>query len=116
MMAGPVPARCGSVAQVPHIFQWRPRASDRQGMEPLASVSFATSGGSRPAGWQAQVRIDYVINKVAQTHRGQSEDAVAQAIQDQLRSVGVVPNSRQIAQYAAVISSLPLLPPNNRTQ
>ena len=34
-------------------------------MEPLASVSFATSGGSRPAGWQAQVRIDYVINKVA---------------------------------------------------
>jgi hypothetical protein len=50
-----------------------------------------------------------------QTHRGQSEDAVAQAINDQLRSVGVVPNGRQIAQYAAAISQLPLLPPNNRT-
>jgi hypothetical protein len=36
---------------------------------------------------------------------------VAQAIQDQLRSVGVVPNGRQIAQYAAVISRLPELPP-----
>jgi hypothetical protein len=46
-----------------------------------------------------------------QTHRGQSADAVAQAIQDQLRSVGVVPNSRQIAQYAAAISRLQPLPP-----
>jgi len=83
-------------------------------MEPLASVSHATSGGSRPAGWQAQVRIDYVINKVAQTHRGQSEGDIAQAIHDQLRAVGVVPNGRQIAQYASAISSLPQLPPNTR--
>jgi hypothetical protein len=81
------------------------------GMEPLASVSLATTGGSRTAGWQMQVRVDYVVNKVMQTHRGQSEDVVKQAIQDQLRSVGVVPNGRQIAQYAAVISQLPLLPP-----
>jgi hypothetical protein len=81
-------------------------------MEPLAPVSFATSGGSRPAGWQAQVRIDYVINKVAQTHRGMSEDAVAQAIHDQLRAVGVVPNGRQILQYATAISAMPQLPPN----
>ncbi|MFF5294557.1 hypothetical protein [Paractinoplanes globisporus] len=83
-------------------------------MEPLAAVSLATSGGSRPAGWQAQVRIDYVINKVAQTHRGQSEHEVAQAIHDQLRAVGVVPNGRQIAQYANAISSLPEIPPNNK--
>jgi len=81
-------------------------------MEPLAKVSLATSGGSRPAGWQAQVRIDYVINKVAQTHRGKSEGDVAQAIHDQLRAVGVVPNGRQIAQYANAISALPQLPPN----
>jgi anaerobic glycerol-3-phosphate dehydrogenase len=83
-------------------------------MEPLASVSLATSGGSRPAGWQAQVRIDYVINKVAQTHRGQSASDIAQAIHDQLRAVGVVPNGRQIAQYASAISALPQLPPNTR--
>jgi hypothetical protein len=38
---------------------------------------------------------------------------VAQAIREQLRSVGVVPNGRQIAQYAAVISRLPQLPPEN---
>ncbi|RZU49107.1 hypothetical protein EV385_0842 [Krasilnikovia cinnamomea] len=50
-----------------------------------------------------------------QTHRGQSEDAVAQAIQEQLRTFGVVINGRQIAQYAAVISHLPLLPPANAT-
>jgi hypothetical protein len=83
-------------------------------MEPLAPVTFATSGGSRAVGWQQQVRVDYVVNKVSQTHRGQSEDAVAQAIQDQLRAVGVVPNGRQIAQYATAISALPELPPKNQ--
>jgi hypothetical protein len=82
-------------------------------MEPLSSVSFATSGGSRTAGWQQQVRVDYVVNKVSQTHRGQSADAVAQAIQDQLRAVGVVPNGRLIAQYASAISALPEIPPKN---
>ena len=83
-------------------------------MEPLASVSLATTGGNRAAGWQQQLRVDYVVNKVMQTHRGQSEDAVAQAIQDQLRSMGVVANGRQVAQYAAVISRLPQLPPRDR--
>ena len=82
-------------------------------MEPVASVSLASAGGSRPAGWQAQLRVDYVVNKVMQTHRGQSEDAVRQAIQDQLRSMGVVANGRQVAQYAAVISQLPQLPPKD---
>ncbi|BFU43634.1 hypothetical protein [Krasilnikovia sp. MM14-A1004] len=82
-------------------------------MEPVAPVTLASAGGSRPAGWQVQLRVDYVVNKIMQTHRGQSEDAVAQAIQDQLRTVGVVPNGRQVAQYAAVISQLPLLPPAN---
>jgi len=80
-------------------------------MEPLASVSLAGAGGTRTAGWQQQLRVDFVVNKIMQTHRGQSESVVAQAIQDQLRSVGVVPNGRQIAQYAAVISQLPELPP-----
>jgi hypothetical protein len=80
-------------------------------MEPLASVSFATTGGPRTAGWQMQLRVDYVVNKVMQTHRGQSEDVVKQAISDQLRTFGVVPNGRQVSQYAAVISQLPLLPP-----
>ncbi|GAA2649512.1 hypothetical protein Adu01nite_77740 [Paractinoplanes durhamensis] len=83
-------------------------------MEPLAAVSFATTGSSRAPGWQAQVRIDYVINKVAQTHRGQSEDQVLQAIHDQLRAVGVVPNGRKMAEYATAISALPQIPPNNR--
>jgi len=80
-------------------------------MDPLASVSLVTTGGSRTAGWQQQLRVDYVVNKVMQTHRGQSEDVVRRAIQDQLRSFGVVPNGRQISQYATVISQLPLLPP-----
>ena len=80
-------------------------------MEPLASVSLATTAGQRPIGWQTQLRVDYVVNKVMQTHRGQSEDVVKQAIQDQLRSFGVVGNGRQIEKYASAISQLPLLPP-----
>ncbi|TWG14327.1 hypothetical protein [Actinoplanes teichomyceticus] len=84
-------------------------------MNPLASISsLASSGGQRAAGWQAQLRVDYVVNKVAQTHRGQSEDQVKQALQDQLRVFGVVPNAKQMAVYAAAISALPELPPNNR--
>lgn len=82
-------------------------------MEPLASVSSAGAGASRAAGWQVQLRVDYVVNQITRTHRGQSEDSVAQAIHDQLRMVGVVPNGRQVAQYAAVISQLPQLPPRS---
>ncbi|GAA0573909.1 hypothetical protein GCM10010172_68130 [Paractinoplanes ferrugineus] len=113
-MVSEVSAGCVPVAQVPHIFESGHAPSDTQGMEPLAAISLATTRGSRPAGWQAQVRIDYAINKVAQTHRGQSEDQVAQAIHDQLRALGVVPNGRQVAQYATAISALPQLPPNNK--
>jgi hypothetical protein len=83
-------------------------------MEPIGSVTTASRAAARPVGWQVQLRVDYAVNKVMQTHRGKSEDEVAQAIQDQLRTVGVVPNSRQLAQYAAVIASLPLLPPAPR--
>jgi hypothetical protein len=79
-------------------------------MEPLASVSLATSRQS-PVGWQMQLRVDYVVNRVMQTHRGQSEEVVKRAIQEQLRSFGVVPNGRQVSQYAAAISQLPQLPP-----
>ena len=104
---------CSRVAPIPQIVQSGAGLPILVNMEPLASVSFATTGGPRTAGWQQQLRVDYVVNKVMQTHRGQSEDVVKQAIQDQLRSVGVVPNGRQVSQYAAVISQLPLLPPAN---
>ncbi len=81
-------------------------------MQPLASISSLGAGGRRGAGWQVQLRVDYVVNRVMQTHRGQNEDAVKQAIQDQLRVYGVVPNKRQVEQYASAISSLPRFPPN----
>jgi hypothetical protein len=80
-------------------------------MDPLVSVTSVGTGGSRAAGWQMQLRVDYVVNRVTQTHRGQSEDVVRQAIHDQLRGFGVVPNGRQVSQYAAAIANLPLLPP-----
>jgi hypothetical protein len=81
-------------------------------MEPVASISLVSTGGSRAPGWQVQLRVDYVVTNVMQTYRGRSEEEVKQAIQDQLRSVGVVPNGRQIAQYATAISQLPPLPPS----
>jgi hypothetical protein len=80
-------------------------------MEPVASVSLAGTGGSHAAGWQMQLRVDYVVNRVMQTHRGQSEDVVRRAIEEHLRSLGVVPNGRQVSQYATAISQLPVLPP-----
>ncbi|WP_229069813.1 hypothetical protein [Actinoplanes sp. DH11] len=83
-------------------------------MNALSALSGLTTGARRDPGWQVQLRVDYVVNQVMQTHRGQSEDAVKQAIQDQLRVYGVVPNKRQISQYAHAISSLPQLPPTSR--
>lgn len=81
------------------------------GMGPLASISrLAGSASSRPVGWQVQLRVDYVVNIVTQTHRGQSEDIVRKEIENQLRTFGVVPNNRQVAQYACAISSLPPIP------
>ncbi|MBG0569081.1 hypothetical protein [Actinoplanes aureus] len=74
----------------------------------LAPISSVTgSGGRRGAAWQIQLRVDFVVNKVMQTHRGQSQDLVKEVIQNQLRIYGVVPNVRQVAQYASAISSLP---------
>ena len=81
-------------------------------MEPVTEVNFASSS-HRPVGWQAQMRVDYVVHKIMQTHRGQAEEVVAQAIQELLRSIGVVPNGRQVQQYAAAIAQLPALPPRN---
>ena len=113
-MAGAVSPGCDRVAPPPRIVQSGAPPSDRQGMQPIAPISLSTTRGSRAAGWQQQVRVDYVVNKVMQTHRGQAEDKVAQEIHDQLRAVGVVPNGRQISQYATAISALPQLPQSNR--
>ena len=112
-MVAAVRPGCGRVAPPTQILSPGCCPTDTHGMEAIAPISFASSGGYRTAGWQQQVRVDYVVNKVMQTHRGQHEDQVQQAIKDQLRAVGVVPNGRQIAQYAAAISALPQLPPNN---
>lgn len=78
-------------------------------MEPLASVTAMTD--RRPAGWQMQIRVDYVVNRVMMTHRGQSEDQIAQALHDQLRRIGMVPSGRQVQQYASAIAHMPPLPP-----
>ncbi|MDI6101552.1 hypothetical protein QLQ12_23310 [Actinoplanes sp. NEAU-A12] len=79
-------------------------------MQPLSSISGLSESGRRPIGWQVQLRVDYVVNQVMQTHRGKPEDQVKQAIHDQLRVYGVVPNKRQVSQYATAISALPQLP------
>ena len=78
-----------------------------RGMEPLAPSSFSAGGYNHAVGRQQQVRVDYVVNRITQTHRGQGADVVAQAIHDELRALGVVPNHRLIAQYAKAIAALP---------
>jgi hypothetical protein len=114
-MSAEVCPGCHRVAQGPQFFKTATGPTDYRGMEPLASVSsLARTGGQRSPGWQAQLRVDYVVNKVAQTHRGQSEDQVKQALQDQLRVFGVVPNKRQMDVYAQAIAALPGIPATSR--
>ena len=79
-------------------------------MEPPVAVNLQ-SAGQRPIGWQVQQRVDLVVNRILQTHRGLPEEDVAQALRQSLRSMGVVPNGRQILAYAAQIAELPPLPP-----
>ena len=55
--------------------------------------------------------VDMVVNRLLMTHRGRPEEVVAQALAQSLRSMGVVPNKRQVAAYAAQIAELPPLPP-----
>ena len=86
------------------------RRSYRRGIEPPVAVSF-DSRPDRPYGWQVQLRLEYVVNQVMLTHRGQPEEQVAEAIQDRLRQLGAVPNTRQVRQYARAISHLPPMPP-----
>ncbi|WP_433826318.1 hypothetical protein ACQP2E_30140 [Actinoplanes sp. CA-015351] len=83
-------------------------------MQALSALSSLTSGGRRDPGWQVQLRVDYVVNQVSLTHRGQSEDAIKDAIQEQLRVYGVVPNKRQVSKYAQAISALPQVQPSSR--
>jgi hypothetical protein len=78
-------------------------------MEPPVEVSF-DSAGRRPVGWQVQQRVDMVVNRLLLTHRGLPEEDVAQALAESLRRLGVVPNKRQVAAYAAQIAELPPLP------
>ncbi|GAA0809969.1 hypothetical protein [Spirilliplanes yamanashiensis] len=77
-------------------------------------VTFDTSSAPGPAGWQVQQRVDMVVNRILTTHRGLPEEDVAHAIAQSLRSLGVVPNKRQVAAYAAQIAGLPPLPPADR--
>ncbi|HET9519076.1 MAG TPA: hypothetical protein VFO77_15245 [Actinoplanes sp.] len=79
-------------------------------MEPIPAVTL-DGAARKPAGWQVQQRVDFVVNRITQTHRGQPEEQVLQAIRESLRSVGVVPNGRDIQNYAALIAQLPPLPP-----
>jgi hypothetical protein len=79
-------------------------------MEPPVRVTFDTAG-RREIGWQVQQRVDLVVNRLLQTHRGQPEEDVRDALTKSLRSMGVVPNARQVQAYAAQIAELPPLPP-----
>jgi hypothetical protein len=75
-------------------------------MEPITELSF-DSAGRRPVGWQLQLRVDSVVEHVTQTHRGQPEERIIEAIHEELRGLGVVPNRRQVQHHAAIIARLP---------
>lgn len=75
------------------------------------AVTLDSDNTRRPPGWQVQQRVDMVVNRLLMTHRGRPEEDVAQALAQSLRSMGVVPNKRQVAAYAAQIAELPPLPP-----
>ena len=83
-------------------------------MNPPVAVNFDASAGW-PPGKQVTQRIEYVVNQVAQTHRGQPEADIVQELQKRLRGMGVPAAARQLVSFAHTIASLPPLPPPPRS-
>jgi hypothetical protein len=81
----------------------------RWAMDPLAAVSFDAHVGS-PPGTQVAQRIDYVVNQLAQTHRGLPEADIAQELQKRLRGLGVPVSARTLVDLAQAIARMPEQP------
>jgi hypothetical protein len=74
----------------------------------ISGLSGLDSGetSAQRLGWQVAQRVQYIVNAVARTKAGQPADEVAQELQSRLRRMGVVPNARELNQYAEKISAL----------
>ena len=55
---------------------------------------------------QIAQRVQYIVHQVAREKAGEPADEVALEIQGRLRRMGVVPNTREVNQYADKISGL----------
>lgn len=86
---------------------------ERTAREAISAIS-VDIGPSWTAERHVMQRVEYVVNQVAQTHRGQEEEAVAREITARLRALGVQPLGRRVRHYAEAISRLPELPPPPR--
>jgi hypothetical protein len=74
------------------------------------AVNFDTRG-TWSAARQVTQRIEYVVNQVARTHRGQPENDVMRELQSRLRGLGVPTGARQLTGFAHTIANLPPMPP-----
>jgi hypothetical protein len=86
--------------------------SVREAISPLS----LDSGPRWPVDRHVMLRIEYVVNQVAVSHAGQSEEAIARLITDRLRGLGVTAIPRNVQEYAAAIASLPESPPPPRAR
>ena len=71
----------------------------------LGGLDSSDSSATR-LGLQVAQRVQYIVNQVAREKAGRPADEVALEIQGRLRRMGVVPNTREVNQYADKIAGL----------
>ncbi|MFI5955783.1 hypothetical protein [Cryptosporangium sp. NPDC051539] len=67
----------------------------------------ASDSTATRVGWQIAQRVEYIVNQVARQKAGAPADEIAQELHGRLRRMGVVPNVRELNEYADRISNLP---------
>ncbi|TQS41801.1 hypothetical protein [Cryptosporangium phraense] len=74
----------------------------------ISGLSFNASDSSATRlGWQIAQRVEFVVSQVARQKAGAPADEIAQELHGRLRRMGVVPNVRELNEYADRIANLP---------
>jgi hypothetical protein len=80
--------------------------SSRFTINGLSGLDSSDSSATR-LGHQIAQRVQYIVNQVARQKAGAPADEIALELHGRLRRMGVVPNKRELAEYAERIAALP---------
>lgn len=66
----------------------------------------SSEGSVARLGMQLAQRVQYIVDQVARKRAGDPADDIALELQTRLRRMGIIPNTRDVNQYAEKIAAL----------